>query len=82
MFNRIKRFVPTGILTVGTLIFCILFSVRAELLSASDYGSLVLAEQIRETMVAVIVECAVGSILFKLSLRKGKSEDRDSGQKL
>lgn len=83
MFNRIKKIMPTGILAVGLLVFCLLllFLSRLESLPFS-YDSFLLSEQVREISIAVLVECVVGAALFSFSVKKEKSEDRDSGQKL
>ena len=83
MFNRIKKIMPTGILAVGLLVFCLLFLLDSRLEARPfSYDSFLISEHIREISVAVLVECVVGAALFRLSVKKEKSGDRDSGQKL
>ena len=83
MFNRIKKYMPTVILTVGLLVVCLLLSLELRIPDRPfRYESLLFCEQIRETAGVVLAECIAAAILFKLHLKKEKFGDHDSGQKL
>lgn len=82
MYNRIKKFMPTGIMAVGFAIFSILyFTGIAYSQSSFRYETFILSEHLCETAYYVFAECLIGAIVFKLCLKKEKSGDHDFEQK-
>ncbi len=82
MYNRIKKSMPTGILTVGTAI-SVLLMILAHLTGKGtfSYQSFVLIEQLQEAAGVIFAECLMSAIIFKIFLKKEKSSDRDFQQK-
>ena len=73
MFKQIKKFMPTGILAVGFLIYIILNFIKLPLMNGIfRYESLLLAEQLGETASAVFAECLIAALLFKFCLIRKK----------
>lgn len=82
MYNRIKKSMPTGIMTVGICLSAVLM-IMAYLASSGtfSYESFIMAEYLREAAAVIITECLIFAIIFKIFLKKEKSLDRDFEQK-
>lgn len=82
MFNKIKKNMPTGIITVGFIIYLMLTLISEMTFSGEfSYHSLIMSEYFKEVSILVLFECIIGGIIFKIFLKKEKSLDHDSQQK-
>ena len=79
MFEKIKKNMPTCIMAVGLILFCIF--TLASRFAGHGYEALIIREYMLETAFVVLSECVASSIAFKILLKKEKSADRGFGQK-
>lgn len=77
MFEKIKKNMPTGIMTVGFIISGILLVISHLTGQGTfSYESFIIGEYMREAAMVTIAECIAGAIAFKILLKKEKSSDR------
>ena len=79
MFEKIKKNMPTCIMAVGLILFCIL--TFASRFLGQGYEALITREYMLETAFVLLSECVASSIAFKILLKKEKFADRDFWQK-
>ena len=82
VFEKIKKNMPAGIMTVGFIISGLLLMLP-HLFFTDDFGyeSFILNEFIHETALVVLVECLASAAAFKILLKKEKFSDRGFPQK-
>lgn len=77
MFEKIKKNMPAGIMTVGIIISGVLLILSHIMGQGSfSYESFIIGEYMREAAMVTIAECTAGAIAFKILLKKEKSSDR------
>ena len=82
MYNRIKKRMPTSMLTVGSLISAVLLIMAYHTGEGTfSYESFIMTEYLRQAAVVIFTECLIAAIIFKIYLKKEKSSDRDFEQK-
>ena len=79
MFEKFKKNMPTCIMAVGLILFCIFFF--ASRFTGQGYKALVAGEYMLETAFVVLTQCIASSVAFRILLKKAKSADRGFGQK-
>ncbi len=82
MYNRIKKILPTGMLTVGSILSAVLLIMAYFTGKGTfSYESFVMTEYLRQAAVVIFTECLIAAIIFKIYLKKEKPSDHDFEQK-
>ena len=79
MFEKFKKNMPTCIMAVGLILFCIF--TFASRFTGQGYKALAMSEYMLETAFVVLTQCIASSVAFRILLKKAKSADRGFGQK-